>query len=1653
MSRIKASLIFDPDRRAEQMAYARERVSEWHEVGSQVWTSVTEDQAARFAEQGIYVQLREGAELIQLPAVVFDPSEAVPEPPSELAASEPTGEATAYYLVQFLAPPERLWISFIEELGATFVQDAPAQASVFRMTAALAAQTAGAREQACVAWVGLYHPAYALSYDLAGRNEPFTAADLSTMRVEPATGASGEGNLLEVVFFPDRTTAEMRPAVEAAGATVRGDTGYSLIIALPMERMTNLLRIAGVFAVGRRIQPQPGNQRAGIIIAANQVRNFGNVDFLVNLDGSGEIVGVLDTGLDNGAIAGLHTDFNDAAGGSRVIFLANLNSPPLPAPPIPSTDLWPHGTHVAGTIVGDGRNSLPLAPPNTTVPRGIAPAARIVFHSANLNPPPALNYNFLASFRDAYDKGARVHNNSTWSAGTNSYDNVVSQPIDLFAFLRQDLTIIFIAGNGERDLNANSRLDSNTLGNTAVAKNILCVGACESDTSTDGDARNYSAAWPGPFSHPAANAAAPFSMSNSANDLAMFSNRGRVKLSNRVRPDVVAPGTNIISVGPRAMLPFPAGNSFRPTTAPPAFYYVQSGTSMAAPMVAGGALLTRQFYRRRFSRLRRPLPIEALANAVPPLTFVDLPACAAHSAGAILAWVRPTAAAGPNHIVAARFDRRLRRIGSVVQLQANVGAHPAMALARRGETTLLVHRNGADLRLSLYDNLLAPVAGFGAGGMVNVANNSAADDDRRPALCARETEVAVAWVQSGDTLLFRRFDATTGAAVDAAAINLGAATNTSPHQYLTHNGARYATVWIRLSGGNHQLLMRFVENNGALQPAQPVVLLTQPQPIREAHLIWDSRQNRYLVTWIGEDAAGKHVFALRVRADGTAAASPQAIVDVTAAQAVRRPRVALHPDSGYVLFWEDNTQGTHDLYLTFLNILANLDRPINDSRMQISDTPNDISGFSALVDSDGILPLWQSNDEVNSDALGVYALNVTRGGAFQAQADPNTPLLQNGHYVSHLLLEHDSVDLSHIALAWAGGDYYHFRSEPNGLAANAQLVHTNADGLPDVNFGAGGARRIDFEFGYYSFCLRYRDARLIAAYSGALLTRVFLFDATGNPIAGFGTKGVVTLSEIAAEGISVQVAKQGTGGNSRIFVAYSLRNDPGPHRIRYTVMTESGATTGAGTVAPRDLVAQASGTAKQGWFHLVSSDAPVHLIAAWHVKVGAAMQAQLNRFKLTGAPQSGVAGPIQLTTLAGDSQNAVIAPRPILFDPVFPLPATAATDSLRREYGVAWQYRPAAAAPWEIRFSRLNRNGTVLPSTPNPGGVPNPLPTADVPVFADAATHGLEPQLIWHTNGYGLAWLKQPVAGGDRQLFFTILDQNGRRVNLAQTLPGAPPPAALLAPDILISSAGADVQAFQLVWNGRTFRVAWTEVVGGKVRHQQRAIAVPRLQGETRYDEPFGQPSSALIRATLINGATNIRNTALPNFGNDPNDGYGWGRINLRQSLAPIPPVTFHVRDDGAVGSGQTARYVFELLPETRLLRITLAWTDPPGNQIVNHLHLRVTSPAAGATPSRVYVGNRWQTGVATANSGPPFSAPLPAKLPPNPFENIHTVEQIVIPDPPAGPYRVEVIAEAFPTGTPFMQLPGQPFALVFVGSGPEIRTGALAPAGPLPFF
>ena len=361
---------------------------------------------------------------------------------------------------------------------------------------------------------------------------------------------------------------------------------------------------------------------------------------------------------------------------------------------------------------------------------------------------------------------------------------------------------------------------------------------------------------------------------------------------------------------------------------------------------------------------------------------------------------------------------------------------------------------------------------------------------------------------------------------------------------------------------------------------------------------------------------------------------------------LRRPCLSIHPTAGYVLHWEDNTQPGEsdadpntptprfDVYLTFLDSTGKPDGRISGNRQQISDTAKDTAGFACLVDHQHITPVWQSNDEINSDLLGAYVVNLTFAARFQAQLDPNVPLIDSGHYVSHLLHEHRDTTLTGVAMAWAGGDVYLLRTVPDrtGISAELNLVRVNADGLPDAGFGANGARRIDADIGYDHVALHWADTRLIVASSFSTEIKLWLFDLTrnGDPVHDFGVNGGQVISEPTPTTIAAQVSHVGTGNTFRVFVAYGRFGIP-THSLRYAVLDRRGNF----TVAARDLVAGVAGTATHGWFHMVESDVPARSIAVWHQDNAGTMAIFTNRFEPDGRPHNNRPH-IAMTALAGD---------------------------------------------------------------------------------------------------------------------------------------------------------------------------------------------------------------------------------------------------------------------------------------------------------------------------------------------------------------------------------------------------------------------------------
>jgi serine protease AprX len=116
-------------------------------------------------------------------------------------------------------------------------------------------------------------------------------------------------------------------------------------------------------------------------------------------------------------------------------------------------------------------------------------------------------------------------------------------------------------------------------------------------------------------------------------------------------------------------------------------------------------------------------------------------------------------------------------------------------------------------------------------------------------------------------------------------------------------------------------------------------------------------------------------------------------------------------------------------------------------------------------------------------------------------------------------------------------------------------------------------------------------------------------------------------------------------------------------------------------------------------------------------------------------------------------------------------------------------------------------------------------------------------------------------------------------------------------------------------------------------------------------------PSAALIKALLINGATEIRGQYNPSeIGDAPNSDAGFGRVNIPGSLASIVSVA---NQSGRFKDGlelterapdNTHKFTIPVLQNgPKTLKITLVWTDLPGSKLQNALDLIITDPAGTA--------------------------------------------------------------------------------------------------------
>jgi len=463
-----------------------------------------------------------------------------------------------------------------------------------------------------VFWIGNYSPAF---------------------RIDPLLDFVIESNAMQQIqlralFDADRyqdqqsLLSELHALGFGNAKIVRRSRDWSVRVEAAAGRARDLVLMAGCLWVERFVPPLVTNNtaRSSLTIVTGRGASNGPIMDVEDvwargIRGEGQIAAAADTGLSTGDLSTLHQDFGQS--GSVINPLRVLAGYALGRPGNWNDDQaigGGHGTHVAGSLVGNGFRSGSTPATNTypsTCYAGAAPQAQLVFQSL-MNAsgglggiPPDLN----VLFQQAYDAGARVHSNS-WATNANGGYGTESQELDQFSWRNKDMVITAGAGNGGNDSASPGPIDGiinrDCIGGPGTAKNGITIGASENYspnfvyefpagdcTSSDGiEQRTWG------WFRPSSFGTAPIFgdlMSDNAGGMGAISARGPTN-DGRIKPDLIAPGIAVVSTRTDVNQTFEQwGTCAIPPELHP-YYVTRGGTSMATPLAAGAATLVRQYY-------------------------------------------------------------------------------------------------------------------------------------------------------------------------------------------------------------------------------------------------------------------------------------------------------------------------------------------------------------------------------------------------------------------------------------------------------------------------------------------------------------------------------------------------------------------------------------------------------------------------------------------------------------------------------------------------------------------------------------------------------------------------------------------------------------------------------------------------------------------------------------------------------------------------------------------------------------------------------------------------------------------------------------------------------------------------------------------------
>ena len=513
-----------------------------------------------------------------------------------------------HHLVQFIGPIKEKWLKSLKKAGAE--PRLPLEAFTYVVRAD--DKTLGKLiVMPFVRWVGHLSHNNRIDSSLitrGGRKADEVFSELPRTRVLPGAYV--------VEFFSTKELTSSLSAIKKLGFEILNKDPKSkvLVISDPKKisgtakRIQSLSAIHGVRFIRERIIKRTSNDVAARIMGTEKSKGSGLSAEAGSMDlsGHGEIIGICDTGIDNADPTNIHPDFLGRISGIKSFPITPDLSPYITNPKGDdgAADLDSgHGTHVAGSVLGDGSESENLPGVSSTI-RGLSHKAKLYFQAVEQemkwkNPAHLKKYgrymltglpNDLTDlFSDAYKKKVRIHSNS-WGGGEPGVYDSQSEQLDRFVWNHKDFCVLFANGNDGSDADGNGEINAMSVTSPATAKNCISVGASENER-LNFNSNTYGGWWPGDYP------AAPYKkdpMANNAEHVAAFSSRGPT-VDGRFKPDVVAPGTFILSTRSTMLAP----NNMAWASFPPSKkYFHMGGTSMATPLTSGAVGLVREFLRK-----------------------------------------------------------------------------------------------------------------------------------------------------------------------------------------------------------------------------------------------------------------------------------------------------------------------------------------------------------------------------------------------------------------------------------------------------------------------------------------------------------------------------------------------------------------------------------------------------------------------------------------------------------------------------------------------------------------------------------------------------------------------------------------------------------------------------------------------------------------------------------------------------------------------------------------------------------------------------------------------------------------------------------------------------------------------------------------------